>query len=182
MRTWLVPLAVTAAALAPSLVSSTSPYAGQVAREIKALSHTDIADLLAGRGMGYAKAAELNGYPGPAHVLQLADALELSADQRLETRMIFERMTSSAKAIGVQLVSAERALDSAFRDRHVGRESLMLMVGEIAGYQSRLRNIHLQAHLEQTALLTPRQISRYIALRGYRKGFVENMKPDHAHE
>lgn len=178
----VVALALAAVLVLPSFAGSTSPYAGQEARELKALSATDVADLLAGRGMGYAKAAELNGYPGPAHVLQLADALRLSTHQRSETQMIFERMTASAKAIGVKLVAAEVAMDSAFRHRHVKPESLTQMVGEIAGLQSELRNIHLQAHLEQTALLTSSQVSQYIELRGYRQGLIEDAKSDHAHE
>ena len=45
-----------------------SAYAGQQSRAIKSLSEQDVDDLLAGRGAGFAKAAELNGYPGPAHV------------------------------------------------------------------------------------------------------------------
>ena len=56
-----------------------SPYAGMQARSIKALSEQQIADLKAGRGMGLALAAELNGYPGPAHVLEVADQLGLSS-------------------------------------------------------------------------------------------------------
>jgi hypothetical protein len=44
-----------------------SPYVGQEYREIKALSTQEISDYISGRGMGLAKAAELNGYPGPAH-------------------------------------------------------------------------------------------------------------------
>ena len=41
-----------------------------------------VADLKAGRGMGLALAAELNGYPGPSHVLELADKLKLSAEDK----------------------------------------------------------------------------------------------------
>ena len=59
-----------------------SPYAGQQTREIKALSSTQTADLLAGKGMELAKAAELNGYPGPMHTLELATQLELSTEQK----------------------------------------------------------------------------------------------------
>ena len=40
--------------------------------DIKSLSQDDQSALLAGRGMGLARPAELNGYPGPAHVLELA--------------------------------------------------------------------------------------------------------------
>jgi hypothetical protein len=42
---------------------SQSPYVGQEFREIKALSPQEISDYLSGKGMGLAKAAELNGYP-----------------------------------------------------------------------------------------------------------------------
>src|SRR5262249_12751906 len=67
-----------------------SPYAGMEHRALKALSEQQIVDLKAGRGMGLALAAELNGYPGPAHVLELADALHLSDDQRTKTKALFE--------------------------------------------------------------------------------------------
>ena len=66
----------------PALAQSQQPYAGLEARPIKALSEQQIADLRAGRGMGLALAAELNGYPGPMHALELADALDLSGQQR----------------------------------------------------------------------------------------------------
>jgi len=52
-----------------------SPYVGQEQREIKSLSPDEVKDYLAGKGMGLAKAAELNHYPGPAHVLELASQL-----------------------------------------------------------------------------------------------------------
>ena len=41
------------------------PYAGLEQRAVKALSEQQIADLRAGRGMGLALPAELNGYPRP---------------------------------------------------------------------------------------------------------------------
>jgi len=58
-----------------------SPYAGQQSRSIKALPEGDIAALQNGDGMGMAKAAELNGYPGPRHVLALAAELHLTEAQ-----------------------------------------------------------------------------------------------------
>jgi len=67
-----------------------SPYAGQHARQLKALSDDEVRQLLEGAGMGYARAAELNGYPGPMHVLELADKLGLSAQQREETRRLMD--------------------------------------------------------------------------------------------
>ena len=70
------------ALLAPALALAETPYAGMQSRPIKALSDQQVSDLRAGRGMGLALAAELNGYPGPSHVLEFADQLELSAEQR----------------------------------------------------------------------------------------------------
>jgi hypothetical protein len=57
-----------------------SPYAGMQTRPIKALSKQQVVDLKAGRGMGLALAAELNGYPGPIHVL--SDKLGLTPEQK----------------------------------------------------------------------------------------------------
>jgi len=58
--------------------SARSPYAGFEQRPIKALSTQQIADLRAGREMSLALAAELNGFPGPLHVLELARGLDLT--------------------------------------------------------------------------------------------------------
>jgi len=51
-----------------SSAMSQQPYAGLQNRSIKTLSDQQIADLNAGRGMGLALAAELNGYP--VHYMQ----------------------------------------------------------------------------------------------------------------
>jgi hypothetical protein len=42
-----------------------SPYAGMEKRLVKALDDQQVADLRAGRGIGLALAAELNGFPVP---------------------------------------------------------------------------------------------------------------------
>jgi hypothetical protein len=162
-----------------SIASSPSPYVGAQSQDIKALSPAETEDLLAGRGMGYAKAAELNGYPGPAHVLELADTLELSARQRLDTQAIFDRMAASARTVGPLLIDAERELDSLFRDRNVNPESLARAVEEIAHLQGELRRIHLQAHIEQTAVLTSSQIAQYAVQRGYTNRSSESADQHH---
>src|SRR5690606_34924677 len=89
-----------------------SPYAGDVTRPIKALSGAEIDAYLTGAGMGLARAAELNHYPGPRHVLDLADSLDLSAEQREQTRAIFDAMQAQAISLGRELVARERSLDS----------------------------------------------------------------------
>src|ERR1700682_4763348 len=68
------------------------PYAGQQTRTIKALSDQEVSDYVEGRGMGSSKAAELNHYPGPAHVLADSSRLELTDRQRAETQSVFDAM------------------------------------------------------------------------------------------
>lgn len=161
-------LFVWACALAPlAHAASPSPYAGQQSREIKALSSGEQADLLAGKGMGLAKAAELNGYPGPAHVLELATDLALSAEQRERTLAVWQAMDARAKAIGQQVIDAERELDALFASKQATRERLAAQLERIGTLQAQLRAAHLEAHLEQARILTPEQTSRYAALRGY---------------
>jgi hypothetical protein len=92
----LLVLVVLALAAGPSFAQSPQPYAGLEGRPIKALSEQQIADLRAGRGMGLALAAELNGYPGPMHVLELADALDLSGQQRAKMQELFAAMKAEA--------------------------------------------------------------------------------------
>ena len=137
-----------------------SPYAGEELRDIKSLSAREIESLQRGDGMGFAKLAELNRYPGPKHVLGVAEELELSATQLEHTKALFEDMREQAIVLGQELVAAEANLDMRFRDKTIDQESLeaaLLAIGEI---RARLRYVHLQAHLRQRALLLPTQIER----------------------
>ncbi|MDP2818900.1 MAG: hypothetical protein Q8O29_11635 [Polaromonas sp.] len=147
-----------------------SPYAGQQPRDIKSLSATQTEDLLAGKGMALGEAAELNGYPGPTHTLELAQALALSDAQQQATQELMDRHKTDARRIGAELVEAERLLDQAFSSRQITPSGLKNHTDRIAQLQATLRTSHLQTHLQQTALLTPQQISRYAELRGYTAG------------
>jgi hypothetical protein len=157
---WLAALAATAAA-------QHSPYAGQQQRAIKALSVQEVADIEAGKGMGFAKTAELNGYPGPAHVLELKEQLALSPEQLEPTQRLMTDHKARAKAIGERLLAAESALDAAFAMRHIDERRLNELTMEIGRQQAALREEHLRTHLAQTALLNGTQIKRYAELRGY---------------
>lgn len=97
--------------------SALSPYAGQETRSIKSLSDREVQDYLAGRGLGFAKAAELNRYPGPAHVLELSDRLALCLDQKTRTQASFSQMESKARNLGKRLVDQEARLDRMFASR-----------------------------------------------------------------
>ena len=160
-------------------VSAESPYAGQQTREIKALSTQEVDDYLNGRGMGFAKAAELNHYPGPRHVLDLVSELELSDEQRNRSEAIFEAMKTKATVLGTELVERESELDRQFASGAVTPESLGALLSEIAALKGKLRYVHLLAHLEQTPLLSKHQIRLYDELRGY--GIKNSSGHSHSH-
>ncbi len=144
-----------------------TPYAGQQQREIKALSADEIQNYLAGKGAGLAKAAELNHYPGPAHVLELADQLQLTKEQKSRTMAIFDSMQKAAIRHGMALVDKERELDRQFAAGTVTEDSLRSTLRQIGELQAEVRKSHLQAHIEQRAILTKVQIAKYDQLRGY---------------
>jgi len=146
------------------------PYAGQQSREIKALSAEEIGQYVSGAGMGYAKPAELNGYPGPSHVLEHADGLELTPEQRKQTMALMQAHKEDAKAIGAKLVAAERELDALFRLKTAERATLEKAVRGAAAMQASYRLSHLETHRRMRDLLTPEQIERYDELRGYAGG------------
>jgi hypothetical protein len=143
------------------------PYADAAGRAIKALSAEAIADLRAGRGMGLALAAELNGFPGPLHVLELADDLKLSEAQRAAVQAQFVAMKAEAIAAGEAVIAAEAALDRQFAARGATAESLAAATAEAGLAQARLRAVHLRYHLLTTEVLNPEQIARYQVRRGY---------------
>jgi hypothetical protein len=145
-----------------------SPYAGFQQRGVKALSDQQLGDLRAGRGMGLALAAELNGYPGPLHVLELANRLQLSSDQAQRVRGLYEAMKSEAIAVGEKLIAAELELDRQFAEGKITPAVLASVTAQIGESQGQLRAVHLKYHLTTAELLTPDQKRQYGELRGYR--------------
>jgi hypothetical protein len=183
-----IPLAILAATLGALLAAGAAaqhgqqPYAGQEKRALKALSDTEIADLLAGRGMGLAKAAELNGYPGPAHLLEHAAALKLSDVQRAAIEAIRARMAAAATALGRDILEQEKALEAAFAEARIDAALLKAKTGEIAALMGRLRAVHLAAHIESRPLLSAAQIADYNKLRGYAaQGQPQHHQPKRHH-
>ena len=144
-----------------------APYAGWDGRAIKALPAEQVDDLRNGRGMGLALAAELNGYPGPRHVLELADALELSAEQQAEAQRLFDAMQAEAIVLGEQVIAAEAALDRLFATGTASDAAIMAAAVEVGRAQGVLRGHHLRYHLAMRAALSPHQVMRYQQLRGY---------------
>jgi hypothetical protein len=152
-----------------SLASPASAYLGQENRDIKALSPEEVQAYLSGKGMGLARAAELNGFAGPSHVLELGEQLALTPEQRARTQALFASMESKAALLGQALVEAERKLDRAFAAQAVTAQTLASSLDEIGALQGKIRGVHLEAHLEQVKVLSAQQNIRYAQLRGYTK-------------
>jgi hypothetical protein len=158
----------------PCLAQSHSPYAGFETRPIKALSNQQISELRSGLGMSLALAAELNGYPGPRHTIELAKELELSADQRNKVEVLFATMTAESVVIGENLIAQEADLDRQFADKTIKPAVLTSVVEAIGSTYAALRATHLKYHLLTLQMLTPAQARRYSELRGYEGPSVHN--------
>jgi len=160
-------VAILAGLSSNALAQSAQPYSGMQNRSIKALSDQQVADLKAGRGMGLALAAELNGYPGPSHLVELSDQLGLTFIQLSNLKGMFDAMRSETIPIGEELVAQEEELDRLFAENVISEQQLKAATENIGETQARLRNVHLRYHLRTRALLQPSQIRRYAELRGY---------------
>lgn len=162
-----------------------SPYAGEEVRGIKALSQDDIEGLLAGTGTpfrGMAKPAELNGYPGPRHVLDAYDAgeFQLTNEQHEQIETLYEEMRSEAIELGKQIIDLEKEIDDAFRSKTITDAFLQEKVKESADLYGQLRVVHLKYHLSMVEILTPQQVEQYNELRGYTSGDpCENIPEGH---
>jgi Spy/CpxP family protein refolding chaperone len=147
-----------------------SKYAGQEKRSIKSLSNNDIEQLKNGKGWGLAKAAELNGMPGPSHLLQMKNEISLSKQQEEKIRLLFDEMKSKAIPLGNELIELEKKLNNSFAKRTITDEELSRQLDAIAAVRKKLRYVHLHTHLLTPAILTEQQIQKYNQLRGYGAG------------
>lgn len=172
MRNFLVSLTLVAGAAGASAQhadhhAAASGYAGLQDREIKALSPEQMAELRRGHGMGASLPAELNGVPGPMHVLELAQQLTLTAEQSSQLNAITAEMRTSAQQLGRQVIAAEAELDAAFKADAVDEQTIAETTARIASLRGRLRAVHLVAHLQTKHLLSGDQVTAYNLARGY---------------
>jgi hypothetical protein len=165
----LLPLIGQAESGGPVPAGVVPPHVGALSPEIPGLGADEIAGLRRGDGAGQARVAEVQGYPGPMHVLQASDAgqLFLSADQIVRVREIHQAMAREARRLGIRVLDAEQDLAHALRSGAIEEASLQTRVDHIAALRGELRAVHLRAHLRTRALLDPGQLARYAELRGY---------------
>jgi hypothetical protein len=175
-------LVAAALAMAPfALSAQTQPYAGLETRPIKALSDEQIADLRAGRGMGLALAAELNGYPGPTHVLELAEPLSLSDVQRTKMQALLAAMRAETVPLGEKLIAQEADLERQFAGRTITPASLAAVTQAIGATRAALRAAHLKYHLATVEVLDATQVQKYAELRGY-SSTMQPLHPSGGHK
>ena len=181
LRTWLLTLAISI----PLSISAQhnhgvqTPYAGMQNRAIKSLSDNDIKELRRGGGWGLALAAELNGMPGPAHMLELKEQIALNQNQVTKTQALLDDMRKAAIPTGERLIAAELALENAFAKGAVEEASLRRLLAEAESARTELRFIHLSQHSKTVQFLKPEQIKRYNILRGYAEDPCKNIPAGH---
>lgn len=156
-----------------------TPYAGMQSRAIKSLSDADLEELRRGGGWGLALPAELNGMPGPAHLLELREPLGLSDDQVRAIQALFDDMKRAAVPAGERLIAAEAAIEAAFASGRVDEAGLRRLLAEAESARTELRFIHLSQHYKTVPLLRPQQIQRYNVLRGYAEDPCQNIPAGH---
>ncbi len=157
-------------------------YAGQQQRQIKSLSVEETKALREGAGLGFARAAELNHFPGPMHVLELAAPLDLTPSQRLDIAQLMARHKTEARALGAEVVRLEAELDALFAGGKPAIDTVEAKTAEIGLAQARYRASHLTTHIATARLLTGEQIARYDRLRGYAGSTApDGASDDHQH-
>lgn len=137
------------------------------------LSPDEVVGLREGRGMGLARPAELHSYPGPLHILELADELDLTAEQRADAERLRAEMLAQARSLGEQIVERERHLDDLFATGTATPERVDRITAHIAEAKGQLRAAHLRAHVAMRDTLTPAQIADYDRLRGHTDGSTD---------
>ena len=134
---------------------------------IKAFSAEEIALLARGSGLGHGRAAELNHYPGPGHVLDLADELGLEPEQVERLSAIEARMRAESVPLGVAMLEQQRRLEASFAGATAAPERIRTLSQAMAETEAKLRASHLTAHLDARAVLSDEQLARYEFLQGY---------------
>lgn len=153
--------------LAQEATPTLAPYADQLHTPIRGLSAAEIDDLRNGRGMGLARPAEINGYPGPRHVLDLSTELALSETQRSAVQTLFEQMQAEASPLGEQFLVRYSELEHSFQVGQASAETVTMMTAQLGQIEGQLRATHLKYHLLTRPLLTDDQNAAYARLRGY---------------
>ena len=165
---WISLLAVTSTSAPAQHAHTMSPYAHTQSSEVSTLTPEEVRELRNGEGMGLARPAELNQFPGPKHLLDLVADLDLNPAQLARIKAIREKMKMRAIAKGGEILEMERRLADLFASGHPSVEEMNRITEHLGVMRGQLQAIHLLAHIESARELTADQIESYDRLRGYR--------------
>jgi Spy/CpxP family protein refolding chaperone len=118
-----------------------------------------------GRGFGMAFAADRHGYPGPLHVLELAERLGLTVEQQTRVRALMDGMFAESRPKGAALLAAERRLTGLFASGRPDDAAVRTAVADTERLRAELRLLHLTTHVKTRDLLTAEQRRLYPAER-----------------
>ncbi|MBA2278103.1 MAG: hypothetical protein H0W06_10105 [Chloroflexia bacterium] len=152
-----------------STPTAASTYAGgyDPTKAIRSLTPEEIGQIERGEGAGFALPAELNGVPGPRHVLDLAAELNLSSAQIARVQAVYDEMRAVVIPAGRHYLDALQGLEEDFRSGGLTEATLRTGMAEVKRLEGELTVAHLSAHLRTAELLTPDQIAAYNRLREY---------------
>lgn len=122
--------------------------------------------LLKGGGLGAGMIAMMNGYPGPKHVLEMGDELELTDAQRESIGTIYGKVKAESVKYGTELVEKDEALAAMFTSGSVDTGDVEKLAREIGELQGRVRAEHLNAHVKTYDALTPAQREKLSSMQG----------------
>lgn len=111
--------------------------------------------------------AEINGYPGPKHALEMKDELGLTKEQIKKTESLINDINVSATVKGQDVIEAEEDLNRSFATEKITERTLRTKLEKIGKLRAELKFMHLQAHLKMKQILSPNQIARYKELRAH---------------
>ena len=132
--------------------------------------------LLKGAGLGAGMIAMMNGYPGPKHVLEMGDELELTAAQRESIGTIYGKVKAESVKYGTELVEKDEELAALFASGSVSTDKVEKLSRDIGELQGRVRAEHLNAHVETFDALTPAQREMLAEMQGMHQGSGEGMQ------
>jgi len=147
-----------------------SAYVSLLDSEIRGLDQDTIEGYLTGKGLGQALPAELNGYPGPRHTIDMAEEMELTDEQLAQVQALFDDMQSAVLPLGEKYLESVAELELAFREGTITDEYLQSQLENITGIEAQMRYVHLSTHLATIDILNHDQIMEYNMMRGYGDG------------
>lgn len=165
---WISVFAIASTSVLAQHTHTASPYAHAQSTEVSNLTPDEVRELRNGEGMGLARAAELNHFPGPRHLLDLRSELDLNHAQIDRIEAIHKNMRTDAIAKGEDILQAEIHLANLFASGQPTAAEVKRVTGHLGIMRGQLQAIHLLAHIESTRELTSEQIEGYDRLRGYR--------------